>query len=173
MNNYFIDIKRLKNTCKNKMNFLSELFSPGFVAISVYRFFNFCIKNHIPILMLRFPVEKITELVCGISIPSKCKIGSGLRIQHFGGIVLHDTVEIGCNATIYHGVTIGLGRDKDVQAPVCGDNIYIGTGAKILGEITIGDNVIIGANAVVLNNIPNNCTVAGMPAKIVKINNKL
>jgi serine O-acetyltransferase len=105
--------------------------------------------------------------VTSSSVPSRCKIGGGLRIQHFGQIMIHDSVTIGENVTIYNGVTIGLKHDDDLQGPILGDNVYIGTGAKILGQIKIGNNVTIGANTVVLTDIPDNSTAVGVPARIL------
>lgn len=81
------------------------------------------------------------------------------------GIIISDGAKIGRNCTIYHQVTIG---QRKHGYPTIGDNVYIGAGAKILGAITIGDNVKIGANAVVLDDVPSNCTVVGIPAKVVK-----
>lgn len=109
----------------------------------------------------------MVELLTSSSIPSKAKIGGGLRIQHFGQIMIHDSVIIGKNATIYNGVTIGLKHDTDLQGPVLGDNVYVGTGAKILGAIKIGNNESIVANAVVLTDVPDNSLAVGIPARII------
>lgn len=81
--------------------------------------------------------------------------------------MIHDSVSIGKNATIYNGVTIGLQHDEDSQGPVIGDNVYIGSGAKILGKIKIGHNVSIGANAVVIRDVPDNSIAVGIPARII------
>lgn len=169
---YKADIKRLTEHRKGFRNLLSEFFSLGFFAISVYRFFNWLTRNKIPNLIIRFPIEKLVEILCGISLPAKCKIGPGLRIHHFGEIVIHDSVKIGKSATIYHGVTVGVKKDDQIQGPMIGDNVYIGAGAKVLGNIQIGHNVIIGANAVTLSDVPDNATVAGIPAKIVTSNKR-
>jgi len=165
--NYSKDISRLTEHQKGARRLISELFSLGFFAISIYRFFSFLSQNKIPNFIIRFPIEKIVEILCGISLPAKCEIGPGLRIHHFGEIVIHDSIKIGANATLYHGVTLGVKHDEDVQGPVIGNNVYIGAGAKILGDIKIGDNVTIGANAVVLCDVPDNATAIGVPARIV------
>ena len=100
----------------------------------------------------------------GIQLPRGCKIGAGLRIFHFGCIVLNPDVIIGENCTLRHGVTIGT-RTGDHDVPVIGDNVNIGAGAKILGKIKIGDNVTIGANAVVITDIPDDHIAVGVPAR--------
>ena len=81
--------------------------------------------------------------------------------------MIHDSVKIGKNATIYNGVTIGLKHDTDIQGPTIGECVYIGTGAKILGAIKIGNNVSIGANAVVLTDVPDDSIAVGIPARII------
>ena len=112
----------------------------------------------------------IYRIVFNIDIPCTVRIGKLLRLPHYGmGVVVHPNTIIGDNVTMYHQVTIGArGRKWNV---VIGDNVLIGAGAKILGSITIGNNVNIGANAVVLDSVPDNATVAGIPAKIVSTNN--
>ncbi|WP_183243577.1 DapH/DapD/GlmU-related protein [Anoxybacillus mongoliensis] len=101
-------------------------------------------------------------------------IGENLIIAHGGnGVVIHPDAIIGNNVTIFHQVTIGINPGelgKSTKAPIIGDNVFIGVGAKIIGDVKIGDNVKIGANAVVVKNIPANSTVVGNPAKII-INN--
>lgn len=160
------DIQRLKKSVASNKQFLTEIFSPGFLMILSYRFWSFMVRKKIPVFLFRIFCEKIIEVVTSSSLPSQCKIGAGLRIHHFGQIMIHDSVIIGSNATIYNGVTIGLKHDNDRSGPTIGNNVYIGTGAKILGSIRIGNNVSIGANAVVLNNVPDNCIAVGIPAKI-------
>lgn len=86
--------------------------------------------------------------------------------HHLNGIIVAPNAVIGENCTIFHQVTIGQNEQK--QAPIIGDNCYIGTGAKIIGGVTIGDNVKIGANAVVVKDVPSNCTVVGVPGTIIK-----
>ena len=89
------------------------------------------------------------------------------------GIVFGETTEIGDNCTIYHGVTLGgTGKDTGKRHPTLGDNVLIGAGTKVLGPVYIGDNARIGAGSVVLKNLPANCTAVGVPAEVVRINNK-
>lgn len=102
----------------------------------------------------------------GIYILTPTKIGKGLMIGHFGGIIIAAT--IGDNLTIPHNVTIGqAGRDERKGIPIIGDNVYIGSGARIIGKIRIGNNVAIGANCVVTKDIPDNAVVVGIPGKII------
>jgi serine O-acetyltransferase len=97
---------------------------------------------------------------------SCAEIGPGLVVRHGYSTIL--TAErIGANCFVHHEVTIGW-HDEGERAPRVGNNVYVGVGAKILGAITIGDNVRIGANAVVLDDVPDNCTVAGVPARVVR-----
>ncbi len=167
MKNIIADIKRFNEHEKGLRPLLSNIFSLGFAAVLVYRIFSFFNRLGIPTFPIRFPIEKLVEMFCGISIPASVKIGPGLRIHHFGGIVIHDSAEIGKNATIYHNVTIGLKTDDGKCAAKIGDNAYFGTGAVVLGEITLGNNVRVGANAVVLKDMPDNSTAVGNPAKII------
>ena len=109
----------------------------------------------------------------GIEIHPGAKIGRKLFIDHGMGIVFGETTEIGDNCTIYHGVTLGgTGKDTGKRHPTLGNNVLIGAGAKVLGPVYIGDNVRVGAGSVVLKNLPANCTAVGVPAEVVRINNK-
>lgn len=142
------------------------LVSQGFQAILVYRFFRWFHLRGIPTQPIRLIVERFIEITTGISIPAATDIGKGFRIHHFGGVIFHSNVKMGENCTVYQGVTLG---DKGGwgNPPTIGNNVLIGAGAKVLGDITIGDNVAIGANAVVLSSIPPNSIAAGIPAKVV------
>lgn len=93
--------------------------------------------------------------------------GKGLSIAHIGSVIINDYAKIGDFCRVHVGVNIGATVDKPKDAPIIGDNVYIGPGAKIYGKIKIGNNVAIGANAVVNKDVPDNVTVAGVPAKIV------
>lgn len=106
----------------------------------------------------------------GIEIHPGAKIGKRLVIDHGMGIVIGETAEIGDDCLIYHGVTLGgTGKDVGKRHPTVGNNVLIGTGAKVLGPITVGSNSRIAANSVVLTEIPENSTAVGVPAKVVKI----
>ena len=119
-----------------------------------------------------YPIAKIMlnhlTYKLGISIRPSTKIGSGLYIGHFGGIVINGESVIGKNLNISHGVTLGqANRGSNKGYPVLGDNIYIGPGAKIIGAVKIGNNVAIGANCVVTKDIPDNSVVVGIPGKVI------
>ncbi len=112
--------------------------------------------------------SQINRFLTGIEIHPGATIGKGFFIDHGMGVVIGETAEIGDNVLIYHGVTLGgVSLEKKKRHPTIGNNVVIATGAKVLGAIEIGDNVRIGANAVVLKDVPPNCTVVGIPGKIV------
>lgn len=114
-------------------------------------------------------ISQAARYVTGIEIHPGAKIGKGLMIDHGMGVVIGETAEIGDNCTIYQGVTLGgTGKDVGKRHPTLGNNVMVGAGAKVLGPFRIGDNTKIAANAVVLEEIPDNCTAVGIPAKIVR-----
>lgn len=114
-------------------------------------------------------ISQVARNVTGIEIHPGAKIGRGLVIDHGMGVVIGETAEIGDNCTLYQGVTLGgTGKDCGKRHPTLGNNVMVGAGAKVLGPFKIGDNSKIAANAVVLEEIPENCTAVGMPAKIVR-----
>ncbi|MEG0570130.1 MAG: serine O-acetyltransferase EpsC [Oscillospiraceae bacterium] len=107
----------------------------------------------------------------GIEIHPGATIGKGLFIDHGSGVVIGQTTQIGDNCTIYQGVTLGgTGKDKGKRHPTLGNNVMVGSGAKILGPFVVGDNARIAANAVVLEEVPANSTAVGVPARIVRRN---
>jgi serine O-acetyltransferase len=110
---------------------------------------------------------KLVQIVTGIELPCEVIIGSNFVIDHFGGIVISGYAKFGDNCRIRNGVVVGLRRIEQPAAPVIGNNVDIGSGAKVLGPISIGNNVAIGANAVVLTDVPDNSIAIGVPA-IVK-----
>jgi len=163
--NLTADLKRLSPDGRAGLRTLmAGLLSQGFQAIVVYRMFNWLHRRGLPGQPLRFFCERFIEITTGISIPARCRIGAGLRIHHFGGIILHPTAVLGENCTLYHGVTIG-DRGGAGGAAVIGSNVLLGAGAKILGELTIGHNVIVGANAVVTRDVPPDTVAVGSPAR--------
>jgi serine O-acetyltransferase len=159
------DIARFREEDQSIRTLVRGLLSQGFHALVVYRFFRWCFERKVPTQPVRFFVERLTEIMTGISIPAEAKIGKGLRIHHFGGIIFHSAVVVGENCTIYHGVTLG-DRGGWGGAPRVGNNVTIGAGAKLLGEIEIGDNCLIGANAVVRTSVPSGCVAVGVPAVV-------
>lgn len=108
----------------------------------------------------------------GIEIHPGATIGKGLFIDHGHGVVIGETAIIGDNVTLYQGVTLGgTGKQKGKRHPTLEDNVMVGTGAKVLGDITIGANSLIGAGSVVLADVPPNSTVVGVPGRVVKRDN--
>ncbi|UOA10660.1 serine acetyltransferase [Methylobacter sp. S3L5C] len=111
-------------------------------------------------------LKLLSQILTGIDLPCEVQVGRRLTIEHFGDIIISGDVIIGDDVVIRNGVTIGLKRTGISGAPVIGNRVDIGTGAKLLGAIRIGDDVVIGANAVVLQDVPANSLAVGVPAKI-------
>jgi serine O-acetyltransferase len=159
------DVARFREEDPSLRNLVRGLLSQGFQALLVYRIFRWCHERHIPTQPLRFFVERFIEITAGISIPAQVQIGKGLRIHHFGGIIINSEATIGTGCTLYQGVTLGdLGGRGG--APRVGNHVTIGAGAKLLGQIEIGDHCSIGANAVVRTSIPAGCLAVGVPAVV-------
>jgi len=147
---------------KSKLEIL--LLYPCIHAIIAYRLSHFLYK-HKSFFLARL-VSQLSRFFTGIEIHPGATIGKGLFIDHGMGVVIGETAEIGDNVTIYHGVTLGgTGKHKGKRHPTIGNNVLIGTGAKVLGPITVGDNAKIGANSVVLHNVPKGATAVGIRAK--------
>lgn len=109
----------------------------------------------------------------GIEIHPGAQIGKGLFIDHGAGVIIGETTIIGNNVTLYQGVTLGgTGKEKGKRHPTLEDNVMVSAGAKILGSFTIGENSKIGAGSVVLEEVPPNCTVVGVPGRIVRMGNQ-
>ena len=144
------------------------LLCPSFKALIYYKISHyFYERKHL--ILARYISEKAKRKT-GIEIHPGATIGKGLFIDHGTGVVIGETAIIGNNVTLFHGVTLGgTGKEKGKRHPTIGNNVFIGSGAKILGNIIIGDNVKIGANAVILKNVPSNVTIVGVPGKIVKV----
>ncbi|NLK34834.1 MAG: serine O-acetyltransferase [Gracilibacteraceae bacterium] len=114
-------------------------------------------------------ISQVSRFFTGIEIHPGAVIGKRFFIDHGSGIVIGETTEIGDDVTLYQGATLGgTGKDKGKRHPTIGNNVTIGSGAKILGPITIGHNAKIGAGAVVVRCIPPNSTAVGVPAHVVK-----
>lgn len=113
-------------------------------------------------------IYKLTCLLLGCYIPPTVDLGSGVNFGHPIGIVIHQNSKVGKNTIIYQNVTLGRKDRSNQLAPIIGDNCIIGAGACILGNVVIGKNVTVGANAVVVTDIPDGCTVVGVPGKIIK-----
>lgn len=144
----------------------------GFIAMLIYRFGKWRYK--IKLNFIRKPFSVIYKILYfyikgkGIELPCEVELGKNFRIDHQGGIVISGYSKFGNNCIIRNGVTVGISKVGENKAPIFGNNVDIGTGAKILGNIKIGNNVIIGANAVVIKDVPDNSIAVGIPAKIIK-----
>jgi len=139
---------------------------PGIKAVLLYRISHFFWKLGMPFIP-RY-ISDIARQMTAIEIHPGAEIGSDFFIDHGAGVVIGETAEIGNNVTLYAGVVLGgTSLEKKKRHPTLGDNVVVGTGAKILGPVTIGNNVRVGANSVVVNDIPPNSVVVGVPGKII------
>ncbi len=139
---------------------------PGIKAILLHRIAHFFWKIEMPFVP-RY-LSEISRTVTGIEIHPGAQIGKDFFIDHGAGVVIGETAEIGDNVTLYQGVVLGgTSLDPIKRHPTLGNNIVVGTGAKLLGAITIGDNVKIGANSVVVDDVPPNSVVVGVPGKVI------
>jgi serine O-acetyltransferase len=148
-----------------------DISAQGFWVMLVYRFgrWRYGIKFELIRKIFSFLYKilfKFVQIFTGIEFPCEVEVGSNFKIDHFGGIVVSGYAKFGDNCRIRNGVVVGLKNVNDVVAPVFGNNVDIGAGAKILGRITIGNNVNIGANAVVISDVPDNSIAVGIPATI-------
>lgn len=159
------DVARLREDDGSLRALVRGLCSQGFQAVLVYRLFRWCHERGIPTQPLRFLAERAVEILTGISLPAQARIGKGLRIHHFGGIILHPDTELGDGCTLYQGVTLGdLGGSGG--APRVGNDVMMGAGAKVLGSVRLGDGCRVGANAVVLASVPAGYVAVGVPARL-------
>ena len=143
----------------------------GFHAVLAYRVAHI-LHTHGHVLGARV-ISQGAKFLTGIEIHPGAKIGKGLFIDHGSGVVIGETAEIGDNCTLYQGVTLGgTGKDVGKRHPTLGNNVMIGAGAKVLGPFRVGDNSKIAANAVVLSEVPPDSTAVGIPAKVVKRNDR-
>jgi serine O-acetyltransferase len=145
--------------------------SQGFWVMVVYRFgrWRYGVRPVIVRKFLSFVYKvlfKFVQILTGVELPCEVVVGRNFIIDHFGGIVISGYAKFGDNCRIRTGVVVGLRRTGVGRAPVIGDNVDIGTGAKLLGPIRIGNNVLVGANAVVLCDVPDNSVAVGVPAVI-------
>ncbi|MDD2866010.1 MAG: serine O-acetyltransferase EpsC [Candidatus Omnitrophota bacterium] len=143
----------------------------GLQALVMHRIAHALYRVRIPFLP-RW-LSQVSRFFTGIEIHPAAQIGDGLFIDHGMGVVIGETSVVGKNVTLYQGVTLGgTGKEKGKRHPNIGDNVVIGTGAKVLGNITVGENSYIGANAVVLRDVPPNATVVGVPGHITRQDGK-
>lgn len=146
----------------------------GFWAMAVYRLGRWRYRIRPRILRLPFSalyhvLFKLVQIVAGIELPCEVPVGRNFIMEHSGGMVISGYACIGDDCRIRPGVVIGLARVDEPCAPTLGNNVDVGVGAKLLGNITIGDNVRIGANAVVVHDVPANSVAVGVPARIIPL----
>ena len=157
------DVKNIVNkdpACRNI--FEAIILYPGFHAILFHRIAHFLyLKKYYFLARL---ISQISRFFTGIEIHPGAKIGRRLLIDHGMGVVIGETASIGNDCIIYHNSTLGgTGKNKVKRHPDIGNNVMVGSGAKILGPIKIGNNVKIGANSVILKDVPDNVTIVGVP----------
>lgn len=143
----------------------------GVHAIIAYRISHFLLKMNVPFLPRL--ISQFAKFLTGIEIHPGATIGRGLFIDHGIGVVIGETSIIGNNVTLFQGVTLGgTGKEKGKRHPTVGDNVVIGAGAKVLGNIEVGANSYVGANAVVVKNVPPNATIVGVPGRVARQDGK-
>lgn len=161
------DIKAIYRNDPSARN-IEFLLYPGFHAITIHRFCHALWKLRIPFLPRL--LSQLSRFFSGLEIHPGASIGKGFFCDHGMGVVIGETTVIGDYAVLFHNVTLGgTGKHRGKRHPTLGNNVLIGTGAILLGPISVGDNVKIGANSfVVMRDVPSGCTVAGTPAVIIQ-----
>ena len=161
----------LDNIRQDLRNHGGQFGAQGFWVMVVYRFGRW--RYTVRPLLLRKVISlvyrvayKFVQIVTGVELPCEVEVGRNFIIDHFGGIVVSGFAKFGDDCRIRTGVVIGLARVNDPCAPLIGNCVDIGAGAKVLGRIRIGNNVLIGANAVVIRDVPDNSIAVGVPATV-------
>ncbi len=176
MNDFINSIKERDPAAKSTLSII--LTYPGVKAVFFHRISNFF---HVAgFYLIARIISQTIRFFTGIEIHPGAKIGEKLFIDHGMGVVIGETSEIGNNVTIYHAVTLGgispsIDSEKqryEKRHPTIGNDVVIGSGAQVIGPITVGNGSRIAANAVVVNNVPENATMVGIPAKIIKVGNE-
>jgi serine O-acetyltransferase len=144
----------------------------GLWVMIVYRFgrWRYGIESRwlrLPFSLLYKLLKLLSQILTGIDLPCEVTLGRRFLIEHFGGIIISGDAVFGDDVILRNGVTVGLRRTNERGAPVIGNRVDIGAGAKVLGPIVIGDDAVIGANAVVITDVPPNSLAVGVPARII------
>ena len=160
-----------ENICDDLRAYGGRRSAQGFWVMVVYRFGRWRYGLRPGLLrkfcsMVYLVLYKFVQILTGIELPCEAEVGRNFVIDHFGGIVVSGFARFGDDCRIRNGVVVGLARTDDPCAPVIGNNVDIGAGAKVLGRIRVGNNVLIGANAVVTRDVPDNSIAVGVPAVI-------
>ena len=141
---------------------------PGVQAIGLHRISHRLWKSRFSLKFLARVLSQIGRVFTGIEIHPGARIGNGVFIDHGMGVVIGETTEIGENCLLYQGVTLGgTGKEGGKRHPTLENNVIVGAGAKVLGNITIGSNTRIGAGSVVVKSVEQSCTVVGIPGRII------
>ena len=161
------DFKIIKERDPAARGFLEIILCyPGFQALVLHRISHKLWNYKLPLLPR--VLSQFTRTITGIEIHPGAKIGKGVFIDHGMGVVIGETSEIGDRCLLYQGVTLGgTGKDSGKRHPTLQENVVVGAGAKVLGAINIGSNTRIGAGSVVVKNVERNCTVVGIPGRVV------
>ncbi|MCK9572195.1 MAG: serine O-acetyltransferase [Candidatus Omnitrophica bacterium] len=165
---FYSDIRAAQGKDPAAKSFLEVLFLyPGVHALVYYRIGHFLYRMRL--FFLARLLSQFARFATGIEIHPGAQIGKKFFIDHGMGVVIGETAIIGDGVLLYQGVTLGgTGLEKGKRHPTIGDNVVIGAGAKVLGNIVVGDNSYIGANAVVIKDVPADSTVVGVPGRITK-----
>jgi serine O-acetyltransferase len=140
---------------------------PGFHAVLLHRFSHWLYNANVPLIPR--VISQISRFFTGIEIHPGATIGKRFFIDHGMGVVIGETADIGDDVLIYQNVTLGgTGNERGKRHPTIGNNVVIGTGAKVLGDIQVGNNARIGAGSVVVRSVPENSTVVGIPGRVVR-----
>ncbi len=154
---------------RTPLGFLEVLLTySGYHALVAHRLIHYLHATWKIPLLPRF-LAQLVRFFTGVEIHPGAQIGPGFFIDHGMGVVIGETTEIGENVTIYQGVTLGgTGIERGKRHPTLGNNVVVGAGAKVLGNITIGNNVKVGAGSVVVHSVPDDSTVVGVPGEILR-----
>lgn len=157
---YYQSIKERDPSLKS----IAEIFLyPSFIATNLHTPAHWLYRRKL--YFIARLISQLSRNITGIEIHPGAKLGKHLFIDHGMGVVIGETAVIGNGVTLFHGVTLGgLGAGNQRRHPILEDRVTVGSGAKLLGNITIGEGARVGANSVVLKDVPSNCTVVGIPA---------
>ena len=141
---------------------------PGFQALALHRLSHRLWRSRLSLKLLARLLSQLGRSLTGIEIHPGAKIGQGVFIDHGMGVVIGETAEIGNRCLLYQGVTLGgTGKEHGKRHPTLAENVVVGAGAKVLGAITIGTNTRIGAGSVVVRDVESDCTVVGIPGRVI------
>ena len=164
-----IDLAIIRARDPAARGFLEILFCyPGFQALVLHRLSHQLWRSRLPLKLVARMLSQLGRSITGVEIHPGARIGLGVFIDHGMGVVIGETAEVGQRCLLYQGVTLGgTGKEHGKRHPTLADNVVVGAGAKILGAITIGANTRIGAGSVVVRDVEADCTVVGIPGRVI------